>query len=134
MVKIVWMVNISKMVKIVWMVNFPKMVKIVWMVNIPKMVKMVWMVNKPIWSRLLDNQDDDAQVGQVCEDRHDAQDCHWSISSSMPGSNLILKNLATSFATLMMTMVMMMIVKDLGVDRQLVRMGYRFLVRGCKGL
>ena len=23
---------------------------------------------------------------------------------------------------------------DNGVDRQLVRMGYRFLVRGCKGL
>ena len=23
---------------------------------------------------------------------------------------------------------------DVGVDRQLVRMGYRFLVRGCKGL
>ena len=76
------------------------MVKIVWMVNIPKMV------NKPIWSRLLDSQDEDAQVGQVCEDVHDAQDCHWSISSSMPGSNMTLKNPATSLATLMMMMIL----------------------------
>ena len=95
----------------------------VWMVNISKMVKIVWMVNKPIWSRLLDNQDEDAQVGQVCEDGHNAQDCHWSISSSMPGSNMIVKNLATSLAKLMMmmmmmvTMMMMMIVKNLAISR-----------------
>ena len=60
----------------------------VWMVNILKMVKIDWMVNKPIWSRLLDNHDEDAQVGQVCADGHNAQDCHWSISSSMLGSNI----------------------------------------------
>ena len=93
------------------------MTKIVWVVNIPKMVKIVWMVNKPIWSRLLDNQDEDAQVGQVCEDGHNAQDCHWSISSSMPGSNMIVKNLATSLAKMIMMMMMMMIVKNLAISR-----------------
>ena len=98
------------------------MTKIIWVVNISKMVKIVWMVNKPIWSRLLDNQDEDAQVGQVCEDGHNAQDCHWSISSSMPGSNMIVKNLASSLAKLMMTMMMMMmmmmmIVKNLAISR-----------------
>ena len=90
------------------------MTKIIWVVNISKMVKIVWMVNKPIWSRLLDNQDEDAQVGQVCEDGHNAQDCHWSISSSMLGSNMIVKNLATSLAKMMM---MMMIVKNLAISR-----------------
>ena len=78
------------------------------------MVKIVWMVNKPIWSRLLDNQDEDAQVGQACEEGHHAQDCHWSISSSMLGSNMIVKNLATSLAKMMM---MMMIVKNLAISR-----------------
>ena len=91
------------------------MVKIVWMVNIPKMV------NKPIWSRLLDSQDEDAQVGQVCEDGHD---CHWSISSSMPGSNMTLKNLATRLATL----IMMMILKNLATMRAaMMMMAYRHI-------
>ena len=78
---------------------------------------MVWMVIFPKWSRLLVNQEEDAQVGQVCEDGHNAQDCHWSISSSMPGSNMIVKNLATSLAKMIMMMMMMMIVKNLAISR-----------------
>ena len=35
---------------------------------------------------------------------------------------------------MMMMMMVMMMMLIMRVDRQLVRMGYRLLVRGCKGL
>ena len=53
--------------------------------------------------------------------------CSWHIPALLP--------LSTSCLLVMKTVVMtaaeMVMIR---VDRQLVRMGYRFLVRGCKGL
>ena len=64
---------------------------------------------------------------------------------SLPSSNQhahFLSLVIPPFSHLMRVMMVMMLMSNEeddaaaydGVDRQLVRMGYRFLVRGCKGL